>query len=139
MGSRQSKNTAEILFVNQDPDITRMLQIYFESAGFKVDCASSGITALRLCSEHDYDFAVLDVNLPDMDGYEILRQLRSQDASTPVIYLTHEKSQTSRIKVLELGAIDFITMPFDLQELQLKIINLLRLKAIYLNGDIDRP
>jgi len=122
-----------VLFVNQDPDLNRMFRIYFEGVGFQVDCVTGGLDAVHQCSDNKYDVIVLEVHLPDIDGFELLSQLRKRGIQTPVIYLSRESERNTRIRGLELGAIDFITMPFDIQELQLKMVNLIRLKENYLD------
>ncbi len=114
-----------ILVVEDDPDIGNMLQTYFESQGFEISVATRGQDALSLTRHSLPHLIVLDIMLPDMDGYEICRQLRSSSrtAHIPILFLTQRDERRDRIAGLELGADDYITKPFDIEELRLRVQN----------------
>ena len=94
--------------------------------GFVVDTASDGRVAMRLVREHSYDAVVLDVMLPSMDGWSIVRQLRECGISTPILFLTARDSVEDRVKGLELGGDDYLVKPFSFSELLARVRSLLR-------------
>jgi two-component system alkaline phosphatase synthesis response regulator PhoP len=106
-----------ILVVDDDPQIVRLLRAYLEQAGFEVLVAYDGETALHAVRRERPDLVVLDLMLPDRDGWEITRLVRSDAAvaSTPVVMLTARVEDTDKIVGLELGADDYITKPFNPQ------------------------
>ncbi|HLF24822.1 MAG TPA: response regulator [Anaerolineae bacterium] len=117
-----------ILVVEDDRDTADMLKAYFEAQGYQIYWASWGADALRLTQEALPDLIVLDIRLPDIDGYEVCRQLRAQrrTGSVPIIFLTERRERIDRLSGLELGAVDYITKPFDIQELRLRVRNALK-------------
>lgn len=117
-----------ILMVEDDRDTADMLKAYFEAQGYEIHWASWGADALRVAGEFVPDLVVLDIRLPDIDGYEVCRQLRAQRRTehVPVIFLTERRERTDRMSGLELGAVDYITKPFDIQELRLRVRNALK-------------
>jgi PleD family two-component response regulator len=119
--------TSRILVVEDDPDIGNMLRTYFESQGFEISVATHGQEALSLTRHFLPQLIVLDIILPDMDGYEICRQLRSSSRTghIPILFLTQRDERRDRIAGLELGADDYITKPFDIEELGLRVQNAL--------------
>jgi PleD family two-component response regulator len=114
-----------ILIVEDDPDISNMLRIYFESEGYGVSLAGRGEDALDRCKRELPTVIVLDIMLPDMDGYDVCRKLRSnlRTSHIPIIFLTQKDQRSDRIRGLELGADDYITKPFDVEELNLRVRN----------------
>ncbi|NLE43356.1 MAG: response regulator [Chloroflexi bacterium] len=116
-----------ILVVEDDVDISNMLQIYFKSQGYDVAVAPSGEDALDVCRQELPHIVVLDIMLPDMDGYEVCRRLRSnlRTSHIPIIFLTQKDERADKIQGLELGADDYITKPFDVEELKLRVKNAL--------------
>ena len=116
---------ARLLVVEDDQDISSMLKIYFSSQGYEVDLALRGEIALektRLTMPH---LIVLDIMLPDIDGYEVCKRLRSNSRTShiPVIFLTQKDERSDKLQGLELGADDYITKPFDIEELRLRVQN----------------
>jgi DNA-binding response OmpR family regulator len=116
---------ARILIVEDDFDISNMLRIYFTGQGYDVDVALGGPEALektRLGLPH---LIVLDIMLPGIDGYEVCRRLRTQARTShiPVIFLTQKDERSDKLQGLELGADDYITKPFDIEELKLRVQN----------------
>ena len=118
-----------ILVVEDDLDIANMLRIYFTGQDYQVEVAHRGEDALRLCQKQLPDLVVLDIMLPDMDGYTICRQLRTNTRTSyiPIIFLTQKDERSSRIAGLELGADDYITKPFDIEELKLRVKSAIRI------------
>jgi PleD family two-component response regulator len=114
-----------ILVVEDDPDISNMLRIYFESEGYAVDVAGRGEDALEICRRRLPNVIILDIMLPDMDGYDICRRLRSslRTKHIPIIFLTQKDERSDKIRGLELGADDYVTKPFDVEELNLRVRN----------------
>ena len=114
-----------ILVVEDDFDISNMLRIYFTGQGYDVQVAPRGGDALTLTRKQLPQLIVLDIMLPDMNGYEVCRELRSTTRTShiPVIFLTQKDERSDKIAGLELGADDYITKPFDIEELKLRVKN----------------
>ncbi len=119
---------ARILVVEDDLDIANMLQIYFSSQGYEVEIARRGYDALEKTRHSMPHLIVLDIMLPDIDGYEVCRRLRTSTRTShiPVIFLTQKDERSDRLRGLELGADDYITKPFDIEELRLRVQNAIR-------------
>jgi PleD family two-component response regulator len=117
-----------ILVVEDDPDLAEMLSAYFRVQGYDVQTAAWGEDAVRASQQTLPDIVLLDIRLPDIDGYEVCRQLRAhhRTESLPVIFLTERRERGDRMQGLELGAVDYITKPFDIQELRLRVRNALK-------------
>ena len=117
-----------ILVVEDDADISKMLRIYFDSQGYEVLIATRGNDALEVCRTKLPNVIVLDINLPDMDGFEVCRILRSNTRTSyvPIIFLTQRDERSDKISGLELGADDYITKPFDIEELKLRVEGTIR-------------
>ena len=122
----ESKPT--ILVVEDDLDVAEMLSAYFRVQGYEVLTANWGEDGVQNCRTHRPDLVILDIRLPDIDGYEVARLLRSnrRTADIPIIFLTEKRHREDRLQGLELGADDYITKPFDIQELRLRVRNALR-------------
>jgi PleD family two-component response regulator len=132
MGGRMSKGL--ILIVEDEFDIANMLRIYLKSHGYETIIAPRGEEALEMCRRQLPNLVFLDIMLPDIDGYETLRRLRSnlRTSHLPVIFLTQKSQRSDQIAGLKMGADDYITKPFDLQILLLRMENALR-RASWLN------
>lgn len=117
-----------LLIVEDDNDTAEMLRVYFEAQGYRVIIASGGYEALEKCRQHPPDLILLDVRLPDIDGFEVGKRLQNdlRTSRLPVIFVTERRERDDRIAGLKLGAIDYITKPFDVQELRLRVRNALR-------------
>lgn len=118
-------SNGRILVVEDDFDISNMLRIYFSGQGYQVEVAARGSAALDACRTRMPDLIVLDIMLPDMDGYAICRELRTTTRTShiPIIFLTQKDERSDKIAGLELGADDYITKPFDIEELKLRVKN----------------
>lgn len=116
---------ARLLIVEDDVDISNMLRIYFSSLGYDVEVAVRGSEALEKTRHTMPHLIVLDIMLPDIDGYEVCRNLRTvtRTSHIPVIFLTQKDERSDRLQGLELGADDYITKPFDIEELKLRVQN----------------
>ncbi|OQY90742.1 MAG: hypothetical protein B6D38_03140 [Anaerolineae bacterium UTCFX1] len=114
---------ARLLIVEDDVDIGNMLKIYFGGMDFDVDVAVRGSEALEKTKHALPHLIVLDIMLPDIDGYEVCRALRTnmRTSHIPVIFLTQKDERSDKLQGLELGADDYITKPFDIEELKLRV------------------
>jgi len=114
-----------LMIVEDDTDISNMLRIYFQSQDYDVAVAQRGEDALEMCRQQLPHIIVLDIMLPDMDGYDVCRSLRGnlRTSHIPIIFLTQKDERSDKIHGLELGADDYITKPFDLEELKLRVKN----------------
>jgi len=119
---------ARLLVVEDDNDISNMLKIYFTGLGYDVDVAPRGSEALDKTHTVLPHLIVLDIMLPDIDGYEVCRRLRQSTRTShiPVIFLTQKDERSDKLQGLELGADDYITKPFDIEELKLRVQGAIR-------------
>ena len=119
---------SRLLVVEDDLDISNMLKAYFSGLDFDVDLADRGAEALEKTRRGLPDLIVLDILLPDIDGYEVCRSLRKSTRTSriPVIFLTQKDERGDRLQGLELGADDYITKPFDIEELRLRVVGAIR-------------
>src|SRR5574339_918742 len=117
-----------ILVVEDDFDISNMLRIYFTGQGFEVSVAPRGGDALAMTRQSLPHLIVLDIMLPDMDGYAVCKELRTTTRTShiPIIFLTQRDERSDKIAGLELGADDYITKPFDIEELKLRVEGAIR-------------
>jgi PleD family two-component response regulator len=117
-----------ILVVEDDVDIANMLRIYFSSQGYETTVAGRGREALDRCKQQLPHVVVLDIMLPDIDGYEVCTQLRTnlRTSHIPIIFLTQKDERSDKIAGLELGADDYVTKPFDIEELRLRVQGAIR-------------
>jgi PleD family two-component response regulator len=122
------KKENKIFIVEDDVDLAEMLTAYFRAQGYEVANAMRGGEAVSAILKDVPDVAVLDIRLPDIDGYEVCRQLRRsrRTQNIPIIFLTEKREREDKLAGLELGAVDYITKPFDIQELRLRVRNALR-------------
>ena len=125
---QNDKGRHSILVVEDEMSTAEMLTAYFSSLGYKVAHAGWGHDAVKLATKIQPDLVILDIHLPDIDGYEVCLRLRSQVRTEhiPIIFLTERRERVDRLTGLELGAIDYITKPFDVQELRFRVRNALQ-------------
>jgi two-component system OmpR family response regulator len=130
-GGRQQPE-ARLLVVEDDPNILELLSASLRFAGFEVVTAMGGFEALRAVERHRPDLVVLDVMLPDVDGFDVARRLRSGNATTsagsmlPILFLTARDATEDKVAGLTLGGDDYITKPFSLEEAIARIRTILR-------------
>jgi DNA-binding response OmpR family regulator len=118
----------KILIIEDDLDVAEMLNAYFLVQGYEVFTVNWGEDGVRSCQTVHPDLVILDIRLPDIDGYEVARRIRGdrRTQEVPIIFLTEKRERTDRLQGLEIGADDYITKPFDIQELRLRVRNALR-------------
>lgn len=116
-------SNGRILIVEDDFDISNMLRIFFTGQGYHVEVAARGNEALEKCRRKLPDLIVLDIMLPDMDGFAVCKELRTtrRTQHIPIIFLTQRDERRDRIAGLEIGGDDYITKPFDIEELKLRV------------------
>ena len=121
-------NSKKILIVEDEQDILQLVKHYLEKEGFRIIAAMSGLEALKKVKEDKPDLVVLDLMLPEMDGLEICKRLRStpETAMLPIIILTAKAEESDTIVGLELGADDYVTKPFSPKALVARVKALLR-------------
>jgi two-component system KDP operon response regulator KdpE len=123
VGSR----VANLLIVDDEPQIRRFLGISLRAQGYDVSEAGSGRDGLEILASRGADVVILDLGLPDLDGHDVLRELRGW-STVPVIVLSVRANETEKVRALDAGANDYVTKPFGVQELSARIRALLRLK-----------
>ena len=119
------KDKPYILLVDDDPNISRLVQLYLEKEGFEVKTADRGDDAMAVFRKLPPDLMLLDVMLPGMDGWQVLKAIR-KTSSIPIIMLTAKDETFDKVLGLELGADDYITKPFDTKELVARVKAVLR-------------
>ncbi|HVB45608.1 MAG TPA: response regulator transcription factor [Streptosporangiaceae bacterium] len=117
---------ARLLVVEDEPNILELLAASLRYAGFEVVTAAAGNDAVQAAQRHRPDLIVLDVMLPDMDGFEVLHRLRGGGTRTPVVFLTARDSTEDKVRGLTLGGDDYVTKPFSLEEVIARIHAVLR-------------
>ena len=118
-----------LLFIEDEPEIQGFVSRSLEEAGYEVHVAEDGAAALAVASKHAYDGMIADLNLPDYDGMDLIRELRLSGVTAPVLILSARRSVDDRVKGLELGGDDYLTKPFAVAELLARMRNLLRRNA----------
>ena len=113
-----------ILVVEDEKSIAEMIKLCLTKNGYHCETANNGIVASELIEKYRYDLILLDIMLPDMDGFEMIEYIKQ--FNIPVIFVTAKNAVTDRVKGLRLGAEDYIIKPFDLQELLARIETVLR-------------
>lgn len=124
-----------ILVVEDEEKILRLLQIELEFEGYLVTKAADGLEALEAYRSQEWDLILLDVMLPGISGIELLRRIRAKDAHTPVILLTAKDSVEDKVSGLDLGANDYVTKPFQIEELLARIRATLRMRPAKLQEE----
>ena len=117
---------ARLVVVDDEPNIRELLATSLRFAGFEVHAAADGASALRLVRQVDPDLVVLDVMLPDMDGFTLTRRLREKGQHVPVVFLTARDDTSDKVTGLTVGGDDYVTKPFSLEEVVARIRAVLR-------------
>lgn len=121
---------AKILYVEDDETLAFVTKDNLEQNSYEIDHHLNGKSGLKAFHKKGYDLCLLDVMLPEMDGFEIAEQIRLHNSEIPILFLTAKSMKEDRIKGLQLGADDYITKPFSIEELILKIEVFLKRKYI---------
>jgi DNA-binding response OmpR family regulator len=111
----------KVLIVDDEKNIVSLIVRSLEMEGYQAYCAYNGKEALQMLRKVDPDIVLLDIMLPDIDGYSVMEKIHEHDNTKPVIFITAQDKLTNRILGLELGADDYITKPFNTKELVLKV------------------
>ena len=125
-GQVADSNLPRVLVVDDEPNILELLTAALRLSGFEVRGAATGADALRAASEFRPDILVLDVMLPDQDGFSVARRLRDEGDRVPVLFLTARDAVEDRIAGLTAGGDDYVTKPFSLDEVVLRLRAILR-------------
>lgn len=116
----------KLLVVEDERALRETLCLNFELEGYQVISCSNGKEALEIFRTHKLDLAILDVMMPEIDGFSLCRMVRFEDNQTPILFLTAKGTGTDRIEGLRIGADDYLTKPFNLEELLLRVEKLIR-------------
>lgn len=123
-----SEPKSKILVVEDDQDLAEMLNSYLRVQGYEVITSHWGEEGIQSAQNERPDLLILDIRLPDIDGFEVARRLRAdrKTSKIPIIFLTERRERNDKLAGLELGADDYITKPFDVQEMRLRVRNVLK-------------
>ncbi|WP_270171264.1 response regulator transcription factor [Paenibacillus sp. SYP-B4298] len=127
-----------ILVVEDEAKIARLLQIELECEGYQVEVSTNGLDALERYRAGGFDLILLDVMLPGISGIELLRRIRANDSHTAILLLTAKSSVEDKVSGLDLGANDYITKPFQIEELLARIRAALRLRSTSAESSVDK-
>jgi len=115
----------KVLVIEDDPDICELIILYAEKSGYRVNVANSGMKGLEMFYDNPPDLVILDIMMPEMDGWEVCKEIRRFD-KTPVIMLTGKGENRDKLKGFDLGTDDYLVKPFDPNELMARIKAVLR-------------
>jgi DNA-binding response OmpR family regulator len=118
--------TTHILLAEDDDNLGLLLQTYLKSKGFEVDLVRDGKTAFERFNERKYDFCLFDVMMPIMDGFTLAKEIREIDRKVPILFLTAKGLKEDKLEGFALGADDYLTKPFSMEELLARITAILR-------------
>lgn len=138
----KGNNDMRILVVEDERDMNSIITRKLESENYSVDFCYDGVSALEYIRLAEYDGVILDVMLPKMNGFEVLKQLRSEGNRTPILLLSARSETEDKVRGLDLGADDYLTKPFDFPELMARLRVLLRKQTgvkenIYRCGELE--
>ena len=127
-----------LLLVDDEDNLRTMLEAALSHTGFVVDAVSNGRAALEVAKANTHDLILLDVMMPDLDGFEVCRRLRSEYVKTPVIFLTARDATEDKVRGLTTGGDDYLVKPFSLEELVARVQAVLRRSGAALIGNVLR-
>ncbi|MEN2467073.1 response regulator transcription factor [Ornithinibacillus sp. JPR2-1] len=125
-----------VLIVDDEMSIVTLLKFNLEKAGFTTDVAYDGLEAIRKADKNTYDFIILDLMLPEMDGIEVCKHLRRNHIDTPVLMLTARDEEFDKVLGLEIGADDYLTKPFSPKEVIARIKAILRRTNVSVTSNV---
>ena len=128
--TRPDGSPVRVLVVDDEANITELLRMALRYEGWQVETAGTGLTAVRTAKDFAPDAVVLDMMLPDFDGMEVLRRMRAEDPTVPVLFLTARDAVEDRVAGLTAGGDDYVTKPFSLEEVVARLRALMRRTAI---------
>jgi two-component system OmpR family response regulator len=124
--SPQTEPSGRVLVVDDEPNIADVISIALRYNDYEVETAASGAEALKAIAEMRPDLVVLDVMLPDFDGFEVARRMRERADDTPILFLTAKDTTEDKVRGLTIGGDDYVTKPFSVEELLARIATILR-------------
>jgi DNA-binding response OmpR family regulator len=128
-----------VLIVEDDPDIADLVEIHLGDLNVGLDRASDGETGLELALSRDYRLVILDLMLPKLDGLEVLKRIRRERETLPILLLTAKGEELDKVVGLELGADDYVTKPFSIRELMARVKGILRRTTLAAEAVADGP
>ncbi len=128
-----STNSLPILIVEDDTDLSELIKIQLTDNKYEVEQVANGRIAKQKALENNYSLIILDIMLPEVDGFEICKAIRKKDSQTPILMLTAKAEEVDKIMGLEFGADDYLTKPFSIKEL------IARVKALIRRANVNEP
>lgn len=119
-------NNHTILLAEDDVNLGTLLQTFLKSKGYDVTLAENGALAFQLFGESNFDFCIFDVMMPEMDGFTLAKEVREIDKKVPILFLTAKSMKEDKLEGFEVGADDYLTKPFAMEELLVRIQAILR-------------
>ena len=135
MIQKSSNRPLRILIIEDDADIARLLRIHIEDLNYATDIVADGKLGLDRALSGDYSLVILDLMLPGLEGLEVCKQIRTQNAHLPILMLTAKSEEMDKVLGLELGADDYLTKPFSIRELIARMKALLRRSELEKDGE----
>lgn len=120
------EKTTSILLAEDDVNLGQLLQTFLKSKGFDVSLAQNGKIAFDKFNQFDFDFCIFDVMMPEMDGFTLAKEIREIDKKVPILFLTAKSMKEDKLEGFSLGADDYLTKPFSMEELLARITAILR-------------
>lgn len=124
--SQQAGNAGRVLVIDDETPITELVSMALRYEGYQMEQAHSGREGIEKVSQFHPDLLILDIMMPDLDGYEVARRLRQENQQVPIIFLTAKDSTEDKVRGLETGGDDYVTKPFSLEELSARVAAVLR-------------
>src|SRR5690554_5768831 len=115
-----------ILLSEDDDNLGMLLESFLQAKDYEVDLARNGVQALEFFNEGDYHFVILDVMMPEMDGFEVAKEIRLVDKKVPILFLTAKSMKEDKLEGFAIGADDYLTKPFSMEELVARIEAILK-------------
>jgi DNA-binding NtrC family response regulator len=122
--------TSQILIVDDDEAIRELLKEFFQGLGYEVATAVNGSEGLKLASHHNFDCIISDHLMPDINGLELLEQIREQNRKVPFLMITGYPTIETAVEVMKRGAYDYITKPLELEDVRIKVERALHTKGL---------
>ena len=130
------KKEIRILFAEDDINLGQLLQTYLRSKGFKVTLAQNGKIAFEKFNSGEFDFCIFDIMMPEMDGFTLAKEIREIDKKIPILFLSAKSMKEDKLEGFKIGADDYLTKPFQMEELLARINAIMR-RVVSSNDDQD--